>query len=273
MSGYVPKLIKRTENKKSGEIVTALDWNTLFNLLIDQGDDTAVNLETLYNIISETYSNTAKVQEMIDEKVVQVGTADMAKIVYDTNKDGIVDKAEAVINDSITTANIKANAVTEAKLASAVRTKLNKIHSAMFKINYNNATSKTTGETSTYITKNDTYFFNLGFTPKAVLVFAIEEQGEDSGTNYARERSYRYAIFSYEKFYEYSDYDNVNYEDYGGFATTNSPAIGMETGVEMFSITTNGINFKDYHYYKESSDGGDTYKIINLAGSYCIAIG
>ena len=41
MSGYVPKLIKQTINRKSGDIVTSIDWNTISNLLINQGDDTA----------------------------------------------------------------------------------------------------------------------------------------------------------------------------------------------------------------------------------------
>ena len=273
MNKYVPKLIQQIENKKSGEIVTALDWNTLFNLLISQGDDTALNLESLYNIIDATYSNTAKIEEMIDAKVVEIGTSDMAKAEYDTNKNGIVDKAESVIDDSITTANLKNNAVTEPKLGADVKTKLNKIHSAMFKIDFSKATRHTVGSISGYVELNDTYFFDLGFTPKAVLIFGTDNISVDNGSSYVRDRTHDCLIFSYQRYYEYSSRDDEENIDYGGFASTGSPAIGLRTGGEIFSITTNGINVENYRYYHEYSDGSEETNIISLNGSWCIAIG
>lgn len=144
---------------------------------------------------------------------------------------------------------------------------------ALFKVDYAQATSKTTGTTSSYITTNDTCFFDLGFTPKAVIVFNIDSASEDTGSNYAREKTYWYPYFSYEKFYEYSDYDNENYEDYGGIAWTGAPAIGLSTKMEMIWCVENGVKILNYYYYKEMNDGGDNYKIVNCSGSYCLAIG
>lgn len=274
MSGYVPKFIKREENKTAGDIVTALEWNTLFNLLIEQGDDTALNLESLYNIIAQNYSNTQDITEMINDKVLAIGAGDMAKSVYDSNNDGVVDKAAALVDNSVTTNNLKNSIVTEVKLASAVQSKLNKIHAAMFKIDYTKATSTTTGTTNSYTTLNKTHFFNLGFTPKAVLIFNYDKQGEDGGTNYVREKAYQYLIFGYSKYYEYSDHDNEEYIDYGGFAVTGAPAVGAMTNLEVFSITTNGINLKEYYYMKDDySDGSELINKIDLSDSYCIAIG
>lgn len=273
MSGYVPKLIQQTMNKQSGEIITALDWNTIFNLLITQGDDTAVNLESLYNIIYQNYSDTQKIKEMLDEKIVEIGAGDMPKSIYDTDNDGIVNIAASVIANAIATNHIQANAVTEAKLASAVQTKLNKVHSAMFKIDYAKATSTTNGATSDRVQTNKTHFFNLGFTPKAVLVFNTDTISEDHGSNYVRENVDWYAHFAHERYYEYSDYENKQYDEYGGFATTGSPATGFASNMELFSITTNGVNFRQYASDYEASDGGDRTYNINLQGSFCIAIG
>lgn len=273
MSGYVPKLIQQTMNKKSGDIVTALDWNTIFNLLIMQGDDTALNLESLYNIIAQNYSDTNVIQHMLDEKIVEIGAGDMPKSIYDSDNNGIVDTAESVIDNAIKTNSIQNNAVTENKLATAVQTKLNKIHSVGFKIDYANATSHTVGTTNNVITLNDSYFFNLGFTPKAVLIFKTQEHGENTGSSYVRERSYHYAAFGYEKFYEYSDHDNEEYEDFGGFAITGAPAVGLTTNLEIFSITTNGINLKKYHSFREYSDGSELENRIDFSGAWCIALG
>lgn len=273
MSGYVPKLIQQTINRKSGDIVTSIDWNTILNLLINQGDDTAINLESLYNIISQSYSSTTNIQEMINNKIIEIGAGDMAKSIYDSNNDGIIDKAASIIDNSITTNNLKNSIVTETKLATAVQTKLNKIHSAMFKIDYNNATSYIIGSTNSDTTVNNTYFFDLGFTPKAVLIFTNKYYGIDTGSNYAREKKYHYLCFGYNEWYEYSSYDRDSAEDYGGFATTGNPAIGVATKLEIFSITTNGINIKKYNYSHENNSGDKRINIIDLSNSYCIAIG
>ena len=47
---WVPRYIKQTANKRPGQIITAEDWNELFNLVIGQGDYTA---EGLLNAIAE----------------------------------------------------------------------------------------------------------------------------------------------------------------------------------------------------------------------------
>lgn len=144
---------------------------------------------------------------------------------------------------------------------------------ALFQVDYAKATKTTSGSTSSTVTKNDTCFFDLGFTPKAAIIFTTHTESEDTGSSYVRERTYWYLNFSYQRFYEYSNYDNENDEDYGGIAFTGSPAIGLATKMQVAECVTNGVNIMNYYYYYEDSDGGDHYKIINCSGSYCLAIG
>lgn len=43
---WIPRYIKQTSAKRPGQIITAADWNELFNLVVSQGDYTAEGLVT-----------------------------------------------------------------------------------------------------------------------------------------------------------------------------------------------------------------------------------
>ena len=49
---YIPKYIRQSEKKSPKSVVTASRWNTLFNLLIQQGDHTAEELGKILNYLS-----------------------------------------------------------------------------------------------------------------------------------------------------------------------------------------------------------------------------
>lgn len=120
---FIPKYIKRVEDRRSSEKIKNVDWNELFNLLITQGDH---NTEALVNLVSElgTHSNTEEVQQMINNKVLEIGSADMTKAEYDTNHDGIVNLADSVVDNAIKTNHIVDGNVTVNKLEDALQHKI-----------------------------------------------------------------------------------------------------------------------------------------------------
>ena len=120
---FIPKYIKRVEDRRSSEKIKNVDWNELFNLLISQGDH---NTEALVNLVSElgTHSNTEEVQQMINNKILEIGSADMTKAEYDTNHDGIVNLADSVVDNSIKTNHIDDGNITTNKLEDALQHKI-----------------------------------------------------------------------------------------------------------------------------------------------------
>ena len=273
MGNYIPQIITQEINRKSGEIVTAEEWNTLFTLFKSQGNSTANSLAQLYNILNQNYSNTDDIQALINAKIIELGTGDMAKSIYDSNNDGIVNKADTVATHGITTDCIAPESVTEPKLDTALQNKVNKKHACMFVIKYANATSTIDLGTSADTTLNKEHFFNLGFTPKAVLIFNKVRVTTDSGSSYVKERGYFYLIFSYKKFYEYSSKDDEEFIDYGGFAVTGSPAVGLTTNHTVCTIVENGVKINQYRYYHQNSSGDEVLEVVDCSDSYCIAIG
>lgn len=124
---FIPKYIRQTMAKRSKEIITAEEWNAIINMLIQQGDHNSEFLRT----IAESNSTTEEIIQMINEAVFTTGAADMTKIVYDKNHDGVVDLAETVLEDSIKTNNIKDNAITQAKLSDALNKRLDYLYSSV----------------------------------------------------------------------------------------------------------------------------------------------
>ena len=120
---FIPKYIKRVEDRRSSEKIKNVDWNELFNLLISQGDH---NTEALVNLVSElgTHSSTEEVQQMINNKILEIGSADMTKAEYDTNHDGIVNLADSVVDNSIKTNHIVDGNITINKLEDALQHKI-----------------------------------------------------------------------------------------------------------------------------------------------------
>ena len=56
---WIPRYIKQTSAKRPGQVVTAEDWNELFNLVIGQGDYTAEGLLTAITSFSKSLKNKA----------------------------------------------------------------------------------------------------------------------------------------------------------------------------------------------------------------------
>ena len=64
---YIPKYIRQSENKSPKSVVTASRWNTLFNLLIQQGDYTAEELGKILDYLS------TEVDDRANEKLDKTG--------------------------------------------------------------------------------------------------------------------------------------------------------------------------------------------------------
>ena len=64
---YIPKYIRQSENKSPKSVVTASRWNTLFNLLIQQGDYTAEELGKILDYLS------TGLEDLTSEKLDKTG--------------------------------------------------------------------------------------------------------------------------------------------------------------------------------------------------------
>lgn len=122
---FIPKYIKQVMSKRDSEAVTAQEWNAIINLLIEQGDYNAEFLKQ----IAQTCSTTEEMQTLIDQKVLDIGSADMTRATYDTNRDGIVDVAEKVIDNSISANSLKNGIVSAQKLSEDVNRKMDYTYS------------------------------------------------------------------------------------------------------------------------------------------------
>ena len=56
---WIPRYIKQTSAKRPGQVITAEDWNELFNLVIGQGDYTAEGLLTAITSFSKSLETKA----------------------------------------------------------------------------------------------------------------------------------------------------------------------------------------------------------------------
>lgn len=113
---FLPKYIRQVVEKLQGQVVTAEEWNNLFNLLIQQGDNNTEGIVNVINNLSENYPTTQLVQNLITQYIKKIGAADMSTETYDTDKDGIVDQAATVNDGAITNKKIADGAVTEEKI-------------------------------------------------------------------------------------------------------------------------------------------------------------
>ena len=117
---FIPKYIKQILDWRDSEKITAQQYNAILNLLVEQGDN---NTEFLTNI-ANAVSTTEEVKKLIDQKIVEISSADMAQAVYDVNNNGIVDYAEQTLDNAVLTKHIKNGNVTEVKLSKALQDKL-----------------------------------------------------------------------------------------------------------------------------------------------------
>jgi hypothetical protein len=125
---FIPKYIRRTEDKRESETITNQQWNELFNLLINQGDWNTEALAKLYEELKQ-YSNTEQIMQMINQKIVDINSADMAQGIYDTNSDGIVNKADTVVDGGIKTESIQDGAITAVKLEDVLKNRIDYCYS------------------------------------------------------------------------------------------------------------------------------------------------
>lgn len=167
---WVPKYIKQNQSMRAKDVVTSSDWNNLFNLVIAQGDwnSEAINklintgdfgiqfaahaenadklggkLPAYYteyadNVLSQSTEMFEEAKRYTDEVVTRIGAADMLMSTYDTNRNGIVDNAEALggvpantINDFVKQgkediSDLQANKVNKSDMATLTSSKADK---------------------------------------------------------------------------------------------------------------------------------------------------
>ena len=117
---FIPKYIKQVMDWRDSEKITAEQYNAILNLLIVQGDN---NSEYL-NFIAGNHLTEEEVRQLINQKVVEIGSADMTQAVYDNNHNGIVDYAEQTLDSGVKTQHIENEAVTEEKLSQQLQKRL-----------------------------------------------------------------------------------------------------------------------------------------------------
>lgn len=86
---WIPKYIRDFVDYRSKQEVTAPEWNARWNLTIEQGNyNTDAILQIFGSMLSEE-----QILQMIKDHMSTSGSGDMAKVVYDVNNHGYVDKA------------------------------------------------------------------------------------------------------------------------------------------------------------------------------------
>ena len=110
---YIPKYIRQSENKSPKGVVTASRWNTLFNLLIQQGDHTAEELGKILDYLSTG----------LEDLTIDIsGKQDKATLEADVSAAGFTKNTG--------TYSKPADGIPKADLAAAVQTSLDKADSA-----------------------------------------------------------------------------------------------------------------------------------------------
>ena len=270
---FFPMYVDEPQNKEPGDIIKNTDWNNLFNLLMTQGNH---NTDALLEI-SQTYPTTAQMETAIAQQIIDIGTGDMAKAVYDTNNDGVVDVAETVVDGGITTDKIANNAINENKLSdfllqyiqTAYTTAIDKSRVKFGSIADLTPSSTQQGTTTTDITINDYATYDIGFTPKVVIIFDIARTYNDD---------YYYNIIPrFGTYYTRSSSTNHPTMYTGGIAIAdinNGICMGFPSpyprSYEVFRIVSNGFKI---HNYKKLNDTYVNPYTITLGNSYYLAIG
>lgn len=276
---FIPYYLTDFQEKQAGDLVTASEWNNIINALITQANRSAQALVD----ISKTYSTKTYTNTQIGDKIVEISAGDMAKAIYDTNNDGIVNQADTVTDNAITTSKIINEAVTPAKLSPELQTLLATLigkatNIKMGKVSDLTVSSTEQGNIDSRTTTNSYDTYNIGFTPTAVLIFKYDTHTQDYGSSYIRENGFVFAEFETWKFYSYSSYADETYAGYGGIALTDQPAEPIKSSYaanieELFRIVVNGFRLHRYYYNYEDNSGDKQTVSSNFNDSYYIAIG
>lgn len=264
---FIPMYVDEPQNKEPGDIIKNTDWNNLFNLLMTQGNH---NTDALLEI-TQTYPTTVQMDLAIAERVAEIGAGDMAKAVYDTNNDGVVDIAETVVDRGITTDKIADQAINENKLSEFLLNYITNTYttaSAKARVKFGRISELTPssteqGATDQYTTTNIYKNYNIGFTPTALIIFSIKTVR--GSTSSGREIAPSFSMYA----------DDVK-RYWGGIAYSGHTIcngftdIGIDQAVstqEIFRIVSNGFRTHEYYYHK------NIWNEINFDNSYYLAIG
>ena len=265
---FIPMYVDEPQNKEPGDIIKNTDWNNLFNLLMTQGN---YNTDALLEI-TQTYPTTVQMEAAIAEQIVEIGAGDMAKAVYDTDNDGIVDMAETVSDGGITTDKLLNSAVTYAKLASDAKQMIeysftridDKARVKFGRISDLTPSSTQQGATDTYTTTNVYKTYNIGFTPTYLIIFSIKTV-RGSATS-GREIAPSFSMYADDLKRYWGGIAYPNHTICNGFTDIDiDQAVSTQ---EIFRTVSNGFKTHEYYYHKNS-----VYNEINFDNSYYLAIG
>ena len=175
-------------------------------------------------------------------------------------------------DDTITTAKIQNEAVTELKLALDLTNKINAT-----KVKFGTITPTYTGDTtidngtSAYVTVDKTQEFDIGFKPSAVVLFKIDKLTEVS---LLRETTGTRKIFPYGVAMgqiETRTNKCDEFTQYGGVAMIGQPCM-CNNSKEVFKIEQNKIITHQYKYNNTDNDSASQYTIGTTDTLYYIAI-
>lgn len=165
-------------------------------------------------------------------------------------------------DNTISTAKIQDEAITEAKLASTVAEKLNAVN-----VKFGTITPTYTGSSSTdegasgYITENKWQEFDIGVTSTAVILFRSGQLGDHSFSTTSDSRTSKPQGLSFGDDYHVStsSQDRYEYTRYGGIAQTNSPC--MCGSYKVFEIEGTKIKTHKLTYLNSGNNDSDRYYI------------
>jgi len=175
-------------------------------------------------------------------------------------------------DDTISTSKIQDAAVTEAKLATAVATKLNALN-----VKFGRITPTYTGESSTdegasgYITENKWQEFDIGVSPAVVILFRNGQVGNHTFQQSTNRTAAPYGLsFGDNLWISSSSQSRTEYTRYGGIAQTNSPCMCGE--YEVFEIDGSKIKTHKLTYTNPDNAYMDRYYIGTTSTLCYIAI-
>lgn len=176
-------------------------------------------------------------------------------------------------DDTITTAKLQDESVTEIKLALELANKINAT-----KVKFGSITPTYTGDTtidngaSGYVTVDKWQEHDIGFEPSAVVLFKCGQMNTNGIPLYSSTDIYLLGLSIGEDIYKNpSSYSRHEYKQYGGVAMKDK-SCKCNNKHEVFKIDGNKIITHQYTYRNTDSNDTDQYMIGTTDTLYYLAI-